>query len=192
MADQILTKDMLSDGSILLQFKKDFINDGDENSMMALLACLRDSTVWVPCHVAETDEKAQKVKLRPEILQGSDGGKFISTFSCIGEIPEEYAQGENSELTLLPVEFVDMIQMGLNMGNIDGIVVDGFTEALPVPFDICQVILTLPSAFADPAPTCTCGGNRPGRRCTCGASQERPKVTPTRPSFGSRPGRRRN
>ncbi|WP_295631810.1 SseB family protein, partial [uncultured Intestinimonas sp.] len=95
----------LENGKVLCYLKLRFLEDiGDEQAMAALLSCLRDSNVWVPCQVrmeAEDLEQFQAAKageiittqeetrLVPDILRAKDGALYFPMFSQREQIPEE-------------------------------------------------------------------------------------------------------
>ena len=55
-----ITGEMLADGKILLQLKHKYMTEQTNESLMAVLMCLRDSTLYVPLDMKMSDKDEEK------------------------------------------------------------------------------------------------------------------------------------
>lgn len=150
----------LENGKVLCYLKLRFLEDiGDEQAMAALLSCLRDSNVWVPCQVrmeAEDLEQFQAAKagevittqeetrLAPDILRAKDGALYFPMFSQREQIPEEYG----AHFSLLSIPALRCLSMAHAAEDVEGLVLDAFTRPLMLPFQIADTLPELPSHLA--------------------------------------------
>lgn len=155
MAEKI-TDEMLADGKILLSFKRRYLSEQTNDNLMAVLMCLRDSTLYVPLNMKMSDrdeEKFRNVKkgdvvtcedeihLSPDILKTEDGTKFFPVFSTPEEMPEDYRKC----FSVMPFGIFECLDMAHKLDGVFGMVLDAMTEPLPLPFIIADVIGELPS-----------------------------------------------
>lgn len=155
MAEKI-TKEMLADGNILLSMKKRLLSEYSNENMVSLLICLHDSTVYVPLTMKMSDRDEEKFKnakegeelecedevhLSPDIFKTDDGSQFFPLFSQPQQIPEEYAK----DFSVMPFDISQCLEMAHAIDGVCGIVLDPLTQAVPLPFEVADMILKLPS-----------------------------------------------
>ena len=150
-----ITKKALEDGGLLRHLKHDFLTRRNHQTLMPVLACLRDSEVIVPVQAVVSDadqarilnaakgesvDTVDPVSFKPDLLQSEDG-IFLPVFSNANQIDPEYAKN----FSLLTVSAVDCIRSLLEMKNVNGLVIDAFTEAMLVPKESAEIILKMKS-----------------------------------------------
>lgn len=159
MAEKI-TGEMLSDGSVLLNFKKRFALERSQENLVSLLICLHDSTVCVPLtmKMSERDEEKFKnagegeevecedeVHLSPDIFKTEDGAMYFPIFSQREQISEEYSK----DFSVMPFSVGQCLEMAHSVDGVCGLVLDPLTEPLPLPFEIADMIEKLPSMISE-------------------------------------------
>lgn len=142
-------------GNILLYLKHNFFKKEDEDSLFAVLSCLRDSHVIVPMNatISKEDEEmflASKVgdilsshndiRLKPDILQNGDKFYF-PMFSNIEQIPEDYG----SCFSTVNLSVLQYIEMAKTYEKTSGLVLDPFTEPLIIEYELADLITKLES-----------------------------------------------
>ena len=145
--EEKITREMLADGNMLRYLKTKFMNDRSQDNLISLLACLRDSIVFVPMNVTGRDdnETPEPLRYRPELLRGPDGGLYFPVFTQKESIPEAF---ENN-FTWTPIEVVQCVRMAHAEGGLAGLVMDAFTEVLTMPMNIADIIEKIPSSLTD-------------------------------------------
>lgn len=151
-----ITDEMLADGKILLQLKHKYLTEQTNESLMAVLMCLRDSTLYVPLDMKMSDKDEEKfmgvkkgdiiscedeVHLSPDIFKTEDGIKFFPVFSTPEEMPEDYRK----TTSVMPFGIFECLDMAHKVDGVMGMVLDAMSEPLPLPFSIADVIGELPS-----------------------------------------------
>lgn len=155
MAEKI-TKDMLQSGSILLSIKKKVLSDGSDENYMSLLLCLRDSTLYVPLTMKMSSRDEEKFKnakegdevecedevhLSPDIFKAEGGIMLFPIFSQKEQIPQEYAEN----FSVMPFGITECLQMAHSVEGVEGLVLDVFSEPLPISLQMADMIENLPS-----------------------------------------------
>lgn len=155
-----ITKEMLADGNVLLSMKRRVLNNYSSENMVSFLICLKDSTVYVPLNMkmSERDEEKFKnakdgqelecedeVHLSPDIFKTDDGSMFFPVFSQPQQIPEEYAK----DFSVMPFSFSQCLEMAHAVETVGGVVVDPLSEAVPLPFEVADMTLRLPSMISE-------------------------------------------
>lgn len=167
-----LKEEDLADGFLLAEALKDFQEDQSEDSFQAVVELLRDSHVWIPCHAelgeADYDALEREIKqaemagdlhkvlgmnfsdrqglgLKPDILKNGDQ-LYLPVFSseeAMSKYGEPFSKGQ--------YHLLDAIVMArLNGENLNGIVVDPFTDPFVLPAAIFDVVEELPSNLETP------------------------------------------
>ncbi len=157
--EQKITRKTLENGNLLRRLKHTFLTTQNRHTLMPVLACLRDSEVIVPVRVNVSDadkerilsaEKGKsvatndKVNFEPSLL-GSDDGVFLPIFSNAQQLKPDYSQ----RVTLLTIPAVQAMKMALSIPNINGLVLDAFTEAMLIPKESAELILKMKSRLQD-------------------------------------------
>ena len=88
----------------------------------------------------ETFDVKDQFKFKPDLLQ-NDEGTFFPAFSNAEQMPPEYAEN----FSPLHIPAVQCIRMASQMKNINGIVLDAFTEAMLIPMESALLILKMKS-----------------------------------------------
>lgn len=155
-----ITREMLSDGSILLSMKQRFLTEQTQENIMALLLCLRDSTVYVPLIMKMSSRDEEKFKsgkegdsvefqddvhLSPDIFMAEGREMFFPVFSQREQIDKEYAK----DFSIMPFDIIKCLEMAHSIEGVCGIVLDPQTQPLPVLFEMADVIEKLPSMIEE-------------------------------------------
>lgn len=146
--EEKVTREMLADGNMLRYLKTKFMNDRSQDNLISLLACLRDSIVFVPMNVTgggDGEEDSEPARYRPELLRGPDGGLYFPVFTQKETIPEAF----ESNFTWTPIEAVQCVRMAHAEDGLTGLVIDAFTEVLTMPMNVADIIEKIPSMLAD-------------------------------------------
>ena len=153
--EEKLNKQDYEDGKLLRYFKHVFLTEQTRRALMPVLGALRDTAVIVPVQISVSDADAEKIlqlkkgetfdvkdqfKFKPDLLQ-NDEGTFFPAFSNAEQMPPEYAEN----FSPLHIPAVQCIRMASQMKNINGIVLDAFTEAMLIPMESALLILKMKS-----------------------------------------------
>lgn len=146
----------LENGKVLVAVKKLYRESGDRDKLLTLLSVLRDSVVIVPASVAvqKQDEElfmyskagdeivtSSDIHIQPDTVKSADGTVYLPIFSQKEQMPEDYAKSFSTVRISVP----QAIDMARAFGDTKGLVLDPFTEAVAIPFELADVILALPS-----------------------------------------------
>lgn len=145
-------------GEFLKGLKFRFLNDRSEENMFGVFTCLRDSILIVPATAKFSDADAEilsnvkeegdvvttkdDIRLKPDILK-KDDKNYFPIFSNADEMPDWYA----SKVSTIEMTMPQVVEMAKNWGGLDGIVLDGFTMPMVIPFGIADIILKTPSVL---------------------------------------------
>lgn len=140
----------LEDGKLLLYLKRRFLQLQTRDALLPVLNCLRDSIVIVPIQITlspEDHEKlmaadgsmpvkfSQKTPFKPDILQ-NDGRSYFPIFSNPAQLPPEYAE----QFSTIELPVLQCIEMANRIGNLDGLVLDAFTEPMLIHNEAAKLI----------------------------------------------------
>lgn len=143
----------LESGEVLVALKCRFAEEKNQENLIALLKCMKDSKVIVPMRIEMSDEDAARIenaqdgeeietndeiKMVPEILQAKEK-RFFPVFSQIGQIPKEFGTSHN----LMSMPTTEALDMAHQVENIDGIVLDAFSKSVAMPMITADQIYTL-------------------------------------------------
>jgi len=146
--------DSLDGGKVLYTIKRMFLDERTPEKLDSLLSCLRDSIVRVPGRavLSEEDQKRfiegikggvgatfsneDEVIFEPDILVNDDGERFFPIFCNDEQIPEDYKQ--NFSIKDIPV--FRCIELAKMKDNVNGLVLDPFTEQITIPFEMANII----------------------------------------------------
>lgn len=143
----------LENGDVLVALKSRFAEEKNQENLIALLKCMKDSKVIVPMRIEMSEEDAARIenatdgeeietrdeiKMVPEILQAKEK-RFFPMFSQIGQIPKEFGTSHNL-MSMLTSEALDMAHQ---IENLDGIVLDAFSKSVAMPFVTADQIYTI-------------------------------------------------
>lgn len=158
-----LTAEDLADGSLLKKAITEYIQDKNENSYNAALYLLRNSRVYIPGFLEETEESKRilaeaiaagkdpehldeetlytyqhAMTLSPIALE-RDGEKFYAVFSSLDEYTNP-AEG----CDLVDIPFINILQSITDQEELAGIIVNPFTESFVVLSGLFEHTLSLP------------------------------------------------
>lgn len=157
--EEKLTKQDFEDGKLLRYFKHVFLTEQTRRALMPVLGALRDTEVIVPVQISVSDADAEKIlqlkkgetfdvkdqfKFKPDLLQ-NDEGTFFPAFSNAEQMPPEYAEN----FSPMKISAVQCIRMASQIKNINGIVLDAFTEAMLIPMESALLILKMKSRLEE-------------------------------------------
>ena len=143
----------------LALLKGKFLANRNEQTLMALLQCLKKSEVIILVNVTMDENEKEDffnneprenmkseydVTLIPEVLEGEDHSHYISAFSTIDQIPS------NSRTRLMPItmDCVKCVELAHKTAGAEGIVIDPYTDPFVLSFDLGDLLAELP----DPDP----------------------------------------
>ncbi len=147
-----LSRKDLEDGSLLRDAIAQFDQDHTNDSFIEILECLRDSEIWIPCHMMVSEDPDAKdlsevVKMVPEVLR-NNGHAFLPVFSSKEEMkdfPENISVVQDSFLHALTLaEHSDQ--------ELFGIVVNAFTEPFVLELALFDVVRKLKSRVVEEEP----------------------------------------
>lgn len=145
----------LEGGNVLRFLKHEFLTKQNKEALMPVLACLRDSDVIVPVRadLSKEDEERilsakkgaridsdKQIRFQPDLLQ-SDDGTFFPIFSNEQQLTPEYA----AQFSMMKLPAPYCIRMMLALEDVDGLVLDAFTEAMIIPKQSAALILKMKS-----------------------------------------------
>lgn len=143
----------LENGDVLVALKSRFAEEKNQENLIALLKCMKDSKVIVPMRIEMSEEDAARIenatdgeeietrdeiKMVPEILQAKEK-RFFPMFSQIGQIPKEFGTSHN----LMSLSTSEALDMAHQIENLDGIVLDAFSKSVAMPFVTADQIYTI-------------------------------------------------
>ncbi len=147
----------LEDGTLLGLYKSLYLENKNQETLFALMTCLKESFAIVPMNaVGMSSKKAEElqnseaaqnmdvdmeVRLEPELLQGEGMQTWMPVFSTIDEVPEDYLK----EHEFVTGRVVDCIDVAHGFDGLTGIVIDPYTTAMELPFKLAALIDTVPS-----------------------------------------------
>ena len=149
----------LESGKVLHSLKLRFLEEPSPLRMDALLSCLRDSIVKVPGKGVMSDRDKKRfleamkagegasfynedgIVFEPDIIMDGEGSQFFPLFSNEEQIPEEYKQ----HFTIRDMYATRCIEMAKSRGELAGLVLDPFTEPVPIHMDLADVVNRKPS-----------------------------------------------
>lgn len=142
------------------KLKMNFLNAPSHDAIADLLIALKDSALFLPVsiqmdkHDQEKFLQGQKgdivqtehdMQMKPDILQDKDGKLFLPVFSNIEQFPKDYGQ----KFSKIQFPTIRCVQMAHALPNLSGLILDAFTEPLPLSFDIADMFLTIPLESQD-------------------------------------------
>lgn len=143
----------LENGDVLVALKSRFAEEKNQENLIALLKCMKDSKVIVPMRIEMSEEDAARIenatdgeeietrdeiKMVPEILQAKEK-RFFPMFSQIGQIPKEFGTSHN----LMSMPTSEALDMAHQIEKLDGIVLDAFSKSVAMPFVTADQIYTI-------------------------------------------------
>ena len=143
----------LENGDVLVALKSRFAEEKNQENLIALLKCMKDSKVIVPMRIEMSEEDAARIenatdgeeietrdeiKMVPEILQAKEK-RFFPMFSQIGQIPKEFGTSHN----LMSMPTSEALDMAHQIENLDGIVLNAFSKSVAMPFVTADQIYTI-------------------------------------------------
>lgn len=146
----------LESGRVLLALKAMFNENRCKETLLPLLSCLRDSFVYVPMNakLSEEDQRCaitlkvgdvwsnnDVIHLTPDTLRSPDGKLWFPIFTQKEQIPEDYGKG----FSVIPLQSLRCLNMAHAIAGVEGIVIDAFTEAVVLTFEIADIMKWLPS-----------------------------------------------
>lgn len=129
-SQKFISPDALSDGKVLVTLKKSYLEEKNENNLLALISCFSDSILLVPMNKGDENEKVSD--MLPRIIKDKNGKNLLPVFSQDAQIPDE----KKDEATYIPIEAMTCIEMAHSIENSSGIILDAFTEPVVFPFNV--------------------------------------------------------
>ena len=152
-----ITQETLKNGKVLRALVHQFLAEQNQQNLLAILKCLRDSYVWIPCNVniseADTEQflnaqvgdtvtSAEDIRFTPDILQNGDLFYF-PVFSNCDQMGADYG----NRFSKIEKHFFEAMSLANARENVEGIVLDAFTQPFIVKKDLFDIIGKLPSSL---------------------------------------------
>ncbi len=151
-----VTPEMLKDGTVLCGLVLRFINNRNQENMFALLSCLRDSNVFVPCEVNMNGRDLEiagkgdnpvifpakhKVTIKPQLYKATDGNIYMPFYTRQENAKQADLQG--ASLVNLPYE--KLVEMLGDNDECGCFVVDPHLYNVILDEDLVRISMELPS-----------------------------------------------
>lgn len=145
----MINQETLEDGRVLLHLKHRFAENKTQQNLVAVLSCLRDSSVYVPLEETLSDEEMELLqnmkpgdkismelieRCKPQIMQ-KDGKFYFPMFSNMDQVPEEWKE---RSIFYLPV--LKCIALAKTFEKVTGMVLDVFTEPMVLDYNLVDLI----------------------------------------------------
>lgn len=149
-----ITQETLKNGKVLRALVHQFLAEQNQQNLLAILKYLRDSYVWIPCKVniseADTEQfqnaqvgdtvtSAEDIRFTPDILQNGDLFYF-PVFSNCDQMGTDYG----NHFSKIEKHFFEAMSLANARENVEGIVLDAFTQPFIVKKDLFDIIGKLP------------------------------------------------
>lgn len=145
-----ITREALKDGSILRGLIEQFNNEKNDQHFLQAISCLRDCIIYIPVDMQLSknmqekialSKKGERVKLDKNITLIADivvngDKKFLPVFSSPDQMTGEYGE----KFTKIERPFLNAMSMAIANNELEGIVVDPFTNAFPIKKDVFGII----------------------------------------------------
>ena len=151
---------VLEDGSVLRHLIAIFIENRSEETLVPVLACIRDSTVWIPCtailseqdqeeilkntEVGRTFQNNDPIRFVPDVLMDSEKTRWFPVFTNPDEAAEEYKAG----FSFIPVDSLVALDMAKS-NNTAGFVIDAQTLGFEIPLEVLSIIKKIESGIKE-------------------------------------------
>lgn len=154
--EEYIDPKILADGNVLLGCKIKFLKDMNQENLLPMLGCLRDSMVFVPVAVEIDPEDEQAIvnrkegekvstknpiRLKHDVVNGNGGKRYLPVFSQPEQISEDY----RVKHSIINAPFVQCVKMAHASVGLDGLVLDAFTNSLFIPFEMADAAVRMPS-----------------------------------------------
>jgi len=121
------------------------------DKIMAILAYMEENVAWVPCNANYSEEDYEKIKnlkagdvfsfentsLKPDMLKHVSGELFFPIFSQKDEAPADYV----NNFSWINMPILRCCQLAKNNTDCSGIIVNAFTNSLPITNDLIDIML---------------------------------------------------
>lgn len=189
--NQDLSSTDLKDGTILKGAVTDFLKDSNDDTFGFVLAILRSSKVLVPCDI-ELSEEAEAIlkqlekegkelkSLTGELRDRFDAGlsfspallvnedhKFFPVFSGKEEMDDHFEDG-----SVMNIPFIRVLEMAADNEEIEGIVLNAFTQPFVVEKDIFEAVSKIEPLVDEDESTIEPVGKISAGSSSFGSSQE--------------------
>ena len=150
---------VLEDGKVLIALADMFNKNRCVETVIPLLACLHDSIVFVPTTaiLSERDQQTalnnlevgsiftneDPIRMKPDILKAPDNTLWFPIFSNEESIDSDYKAG----FSIIPMKAIDCVKMAHTFEGVQGLVLDAFTNPVPLTFEVADMIETVKDTF---------------------------------------------
>ncbi|MBQ1388289.1 MAG: SseB family protein [Clostridia bacterium] len=154
-----ITPEMLKDGTVLCGLVIRFINNRNHENMFALLSCLRDSNVFVPCEVNMDGRDLDiggkgdnpiifpvhhKMQIKPQLYKATNGGVYMPFYTR----QENAKPSELRGASLINLPYLQLVGMLHDNEACTGFVVDPKLYNVVLDQDAIRVSAELPSRLS--------------------------------------------
>ena len=141
-------RETLEGGNVLRALVAQFNNDRTEQNLFALLCCLRDSFIWIPCNAVISNEDAEQFlnAQKGDVIQSMNDIKmepelFFPIFSNCEQMGEDYG----GRFSKVEKHTFEAMNMAMARENVVGLVLDAFTQPFVIKKDLFEIIGKLPT-----------------------------------------------
>ena len=154
-----LTYEMLQGNHFLEMLKNEYLKSRTEPTILSFLSVLNISKVYVPFHTYTTQNDRIKmcqykgepldaddyIRLRPVVAGTGSGKQLLPLFLQKEQVPEKY----EDQMSLVEIEAPMCLRIAHAMPDVEGILIDMFSEKAQLPLQIADMMLKLPSPIQE-------------------------------------------
>lgn len=143
------TSEDLADGTVLVGFKHEFLEDrNDKQKFINLICCIRDSQFLVPMKLKEKvsnkfvtkNSREETFEIEPVQLKGRNGLCAFAIFSNYEQVGNEYS---SSDYKIAKLPYKDVVALFMEVKKNFKMVLDPFTESFVIDKDLVDLISEL-------------------------------------------------
>ena len=139
-----LTKKDLEDGRLLHDAIAEFDREHSNDSFIEVLECLRDSDIWIPCHMMVSEESDAPVRMVPEILRNQNHA-FLPVFSSREEMKDF-----PDSAPIVQDSFLHALTLAEDSEEeLFGIVINAFTEPFVLEKELFALVARLKTRIVE-------------------------------------------
>ena len=147
--------ELLKDGSILRELIKEYQKNRSEETGYPMLACLRDSVLWIPTTAVLSKRDSFGIpdnrKVREKVVNGDPvvfRPAIVRTFHGEAWLPllTSPDQGDKSKqsVSYVPASALECLSIAHSC-DVQGLCLDPYTLGLALPFELADIIRDIPS-----------------------------------------------
>ncbi len=120
----------------LISLKKDFLEQRNEETLQKVLDCLKDAEVLIP----QVPTGKGHHGMHTDLFKNEKDDVFYPVFSDEAQLPEEYRNLVKTAVR----KASDCIEEAKSLPGVKCLVLDPFSDAMVIPYDIAGIIIEDP------------------------------------------------